>query len=146
MIRVKIEGMKEAIRNIQDWEVEKIRQSRLQVERSAINIEREAKNACPVAPNGGRLRSSISKSVTVSEKGRVLEAQVGTNNVEYAPFVEFGTGSGVSVPANLQEYASQFKGKTGRVRNYPARPFLFPAWEQERPKFLMAMEAILAKR
>jgi HK97 gp10 family phage protein len=143
MIRVKIEGMKEAIRNIQDWEVEKIRQSRLQVERSAINVERDAKNGCPVDTNV--LRSSIAKTVTVSDRGRVLEAEVGTS-VEYAPFVEFGTGSGVSIPAGQEEFAMQFKGKTGRKRSMRARPFLFPAWEQERPKFLRAMEAILAKR
>jgi HK97 gp10 family phage protein len=144
MIRFKIEGMKEAIRNIQDWEVEKIRQSRLQIERSAINIEREAKNLCPV--DFGILRSSIAKTVDASDSGRILSAEVGTN-VEYAPFVEFGTGDGASsIPAELQEYASEFKGKTGRKRNYPARPFLFPAWEQERPKFVKSMEAILAKR
>jgi HK97 gp10 family phage protein len=143
MIRFKIEGMKEAIRNIQDWELEKIRQSRLQIERSAINIEREAKNLCPV--DDQILRPSIAKTVTASDSGRVLEAEVGTS-VEYAPFVEFGTGSGVSVPAGQEEFAMQFKGKTGRKRNYPARPFLFPAWEKERPKFVNAMEAILGKR
>jgi HK97 gp10 family phage protein len=143
MIRFKIEGMKEAIRNIQDWELEKIRQSRLQIERSAINIERDAKNAAPV--DMGILRSSIAKTVTASDSGRVLEAEVGTS-VEYAPFVEFGTGSGVSVPAGQEEFAMQFKGKTGRKRNYPARPFLFPAWERERPKFVKSMEAILGKR
>jgi HK97 gp10 family phage protein len=143
MIRFKIEGMKEAIRNIKDWEVEKIRQSRLQIERSAINIEREAKNLCPV--DDQILRPSIAKKVTATDSGRVLEAEVGTV-VEYAPFVEFGTGSGVSIPAGQEEFAMQFKGKTGRKRNYPARPFLFPAWERERPKFVKSMEAILAKR
>ena len=143
MIRFKIEGMKEAIRNIQDWEVDKIRQSRLQIERSAINIEREAKNLCPV--DDQILRPSIEKKVTATDSGRVLEAEVGTK-VEYAPFVEFGTGSGVSVPAGQEEFAMQFKGKTGRKRNYPARPFLFPAWERERPKFVKSMEAILGKR
>ena len=142
MIRFKITGMKEAVRNIQDWEHEKLRQSRLQIERSAINIEREAKNACPV--DDQILRPSIRKKVTATELGRVLEAEVGTR-VEYAPFVEFGTGSGVSIPAGQEEFAMQFKGKTGRVRNYPARPFLFPAWERERPKFINAMEAILSK-
>jgi HK97 gp10 family phage protein len=142
MIRFKIEGMKEAIRNIKDWEVEKIRQSRLQIERSAINIEREAKNLCPV--DDQILRPSIAKKVTATDSGRVLEAEVGTT-VEYAPFVEFGTGSGVSIPAGQEEFAMQFKGKTGRVRNYPARPFLFPAWERERPKFVKSMEAILRK-
>jgi hypothetical protein len=143
MIRFKIEGMKEAVRNIKDWEVEKIRQSRLQIERSAINIEREAKNLCPV--DDQILRPSIAKKVTATDSGRVLEAEVGTV-VEYAPFVEFGTGSGVSIPAGQEEFAMQFKGKTGRKRNYPARPFLFPAWERERPKFVKSMEAILAKR
>jgi hypothetical protein len=143
MIRFKIEGMKEAIRDLKDWEVDKIRQSRLQIERSAINIEREAKNACPV--DFGILRSSIEKTVGASDAGRILSAEVGTN-VEYAPFVEFGTGSGVSVPAGQEEFAMQFKGKTGRKRNYPARPFLFPAWERERPKFVKSMEAILGKR
>jgi phage gpG-like protein len=143
MIRFKLEGMKEAVRNIKEWEVEKIRESRLQIERSAINIEREAKNLCPVDVE--ILRSSIAKKVTATDSGRVLEAEVGTV-VEYAPFVEFGTGSGVSVPAEQQEFAMQFKGKTGRVRNYPARPFLFPAWEKERPQFIKRMEAILAKR
>ena len=148
MIRFKIEGMKEAIRNIQDWELEKIRQSRLQIERSAINIEREAKNLCPV--DDQILRPSIAKTVTASDSGRVLEAEVGTS-VEYAPFVEFGTGSGAvqalsGASPELREYASQFKGKTGRKRNYPARPFLFPAWERERPKFVKSMEDILAKR
>jgi HK97 gp10 family phage protein len=143
MIRFRIEGMKEAVRNIKDWELEKIRQSRLQIERSAINIEREAKNLCPV--DDQILRPSIAKTVTATDSGRVLEAEVGTS-VEYAPFVEFGTGSGVSVPAGQEEFAMQFKGKTGRKRNYPARPFLFPAWERERPKFVNAMEAILAKR
>jgi hypothetical protein len=143
MIRFKIEGMKEAIRDLKDWEVDKIRQSRLQIERSAINIEREAKNACPV--DFEILRSSIEKTVDASDAGRILSAEVGTN-VEYAPFVEFGTGSGVSVPAGQEEFAMQFKGKTGRKRNYPARPFLFPAWERERPKFVKSMEAILGKR
>jgi HK97 gp10 family phage protein len=143
MIRFKLTGVKEAIRDLKDWEVEKIRESRLQIERSAINIEREAKNLCPV--DDQILRPSIAKKVTATDSGRVLEAEVGTV-VEYAPFVEFGTGSGVSVPAEQQEFAMQFKGKTGRVRNYPARPFLFPAWERERPKFINAMEAILAKR
>lgn len=34
-----------------------------------------------------------------------------SDSVEYAPFVEFGTRARVSVPADLQEYAAQFKGK-----------------------------------
>ena len=33
------------------------------------------------------------------------------SNVYYAPFIEFGTGAKVKVPAELNDYASQFRGK-----------------------------------
>lgn len=33
------------------------------------------------------------------------------SNVYYAPYIEFGTRSKVKVPAELNDYASQFKGK-----------------------------------
>jgi len=33
------------------------------------------------------------------------------SNVYYAPYIEFGTGPKVKVPAELNDYASQFKGK-----------------------------------
>lgn len=33
------------------------------------------------------------------------------SNVYYAPYIEFGTGAKVQVPAELNDYASQFRGK-----------------------------------
>jgi hypothetical protein len=33
------------------------------------------------------------------------------SNVYYAPYIEFGTGAKVKVPAELNDYASQFRGK-----------------------------------
>lgn len=35
-------------------------------------------------------------------------------NAMYAPFVEFGTKTYVQVPADLKDYASQFRGKKGK--------------------------------
>lgn len=54
-----------------------------ELEKMALEIEAEAKKRCPVRT--GRLRASI-------HTGRISEKvyYVGTN-VEYAPFVEFGT-------------------------------------------------------
>lgn len=54
------------------------------VAETALNVERNAKQATPV--DTGRLRSSIG----VSFDGNRLGADVATN-VEYAPHVEFGT-------------------------------------------------------
>jgi HK97 gp10 family phage protein len=64
----------------------------------------------------GRLRNSI--AVEIEEGG--LSAVVGTN-VHYAPFQEFGTS---------------------RMR---ARPFLFPAWEEERERFIAALRRELGE-
>jgi HK97 gp10 family phage protein len=79
---------------------------------SAMRVERDAKQRCPV--DTGRLRSSIQ---VASGKGwRTV-----STNVEYAPYVEFGT------------------------RRRGAKPFLFPAAEAERPRFQAAVQAALAK-
>jgi hypothetical protein len=140
MIKVKLEGLETAIRNLHSWEKEKIRLVANQYDRSALAIEKNAKLKVPV--DVGRLRSDIQKRVTKTDHNRVVNAEV-FNTVKYAPFVEFGTGSLVEVPAEQQEYASQFKGKTGRVRNYRARPYLFPAFEQERPILIQKLTEIL---
>lgn len=52
------------------------------IKNMALDIEKDAKTACPV--DTGNLRASITS--TIGED----EATVGTN-VEYAPYVEFGT-------------------------------------------------------
>lgn len=62
----------------------------------------------------GRLRSSIA----VDSVAGGLGAEVGTN-VEYAPHVEFGT------------------------KRQNAQPFLYPAWEAERAKFIAKASTIL---
>ncbi len=72
---------------------------------AALDTERYAEKLVPV--NKGRLRSSIS-----SEKVKEMEWKIGSN-VDYAPFVEFGTGKKVYIPSEWSGFASQFKGSTG---------------------------------
>lgn len=54
------------------------------LEKIGLTAERYAANLCPV--DTGRLRNSITSAVDSGEKA----AYIGTN-VEYAPYVEFGT-------------------------------------------------------
>ena len=56
----------------------------------------------------GRLRQGQSANTTT-----FLSKQV-TNNVFYAPYVEFGTGRKVKVPPGLEDVAAQFKGPAGQ--------------------------------
>lgn len=77
----------------------------------------------------GFLAGSI-KAGAEREMGVTVEAG-GTSSaggfVLYAPFVEFGTGKKVSIPSDLKDYASQFRGKGIREVNLHARPYFFPA-------------------
>jgi HK97 gp10 family phage protein len=132
------------------------------------------------AVDTGRLRASIAW-----ERLEVLSVRIlaGGTNVGYAPYIEFGTGKFVDVPAELTEYAAGFKGKgTGTFEDMKkyilawmvrkgikpegkqtlkglayiisvklltdgmkAKPFLFPAFFNERPKIIAEIEDVLKK-
>jgi HK97 gp10 family phage protein len=94
------------------------------MENYTIKKQREVARA--VALSALRIESEAKRIVPV-RTGRLrasitahitpVRGEVGTN-VEYAPKVEFGSA--------------------GR----PPKPFLFPAWNQERPKFIASLKAI----
>lgn len=90
-----------------------------ELRKSADRIEAGYKAGVPV--DTGALKASI--NTQESEKGLV---QMIGSNLEYAPYVEFGTGGLVEVPAGLEEYALQFKGSGIKEVNLPARPALYP--------------------
>lgn len=103
-----------------------------EVIRAALNIQRSAKERAPV--DTGRLRNSITVAESEEDLPRSIEegpfrnqiragmltAVIGTN-VEYAPFQEFGTS------------------------RMPAQPYLFPAYEEERPKFVERLQRELGE-
>jgi HK97 gp10 family phage protein len=67
----------------------------------------------------------------------------GGNAAPYAPYVEFGTGSGVNVPQGFEAYAMQFyvNGK-GTMK---AQPFLIPAYLKYKKVFLNDIRKIAKK-
>ena len=73
------------------------------VTKDAANFWEElAKKDAPV--DQGRLRAGVSSKKTGEMKYEVVSAS------EYSAYLEWGTKSRVSVPAELQSYAQQFKG------------------------------------
>jgi HK97 gp10 family phage protein len=102
---VRIEGMSALRRALLNVTREGRRTAQREVLRTLLNIQRRAKERCPV--DTGRLRNSIAFELDEDR----LSGGVGTN-VEYAPFVEHGTS------------------------RMAAQPFLFPAFEEERPQFI----------
>jgi len=67
------------------------------------------------------------------------------NDVEYAPYVEFGTGGMVNIPAGLEDVAAQFKGKGIKKVNLPARPFFFRAFYEKQKELVDNIRTILTK-
>lgn len=101
--------------------------------RKGLKIEAEAKRLAPV--DTGRLRSSI--TTVMDDSGRGVKVRVGTN-VEYAPYIEFGTEPYVIEPDEAE--ALKWTGEDGepvfakKVEHpgIPAQPFLFPAVDKVR--------------
>ena len=93
---------------------------------SCLLVENTAKENCPVA--SGQLRNSITSNVS-GETG-----EVGTN-VEYAPYVEYGTGvfnHGRMTPWRYQDASGEWHTTTGQA----PQPFLVPALDSNRDKIL----------
>jgi len=77
-----------------------------EISASAMKIERDAKRNAPV--NLGTLRQSIHSESTLNGlTGKVIV------DAKYGAYVEFGTGGKVSIPSGFEEFAMQFKGKSG---------------------------------
>jgi HK97 gp10 family phage protein len=75
---------------------------------SALKIQSTAKRLAPV--NFGQLRNSIVVSSEGTASNFIFTVSA---TASYSPYVEFGTGGKVSVPADYAEYAAKFKGKKG---------------------------------
>jgi len=98
------------------------------ISKSTTIIKRDAVRLCPV--DTGRLRQSIAREVTDTDNGIV--GVVGTN-VEYAPYVEYGTGERGAASNPIfgeEEPVSHSAGVRGQV----AQPFLRPAFYNNEQK------------
>ena len=110
-----------------------------------IKIEKYAKALCPVGTpestgkkgyRGGTLRNSITHEV--EEK----ELAVGSN-VEYAPYVELGTGRHFQMPPEWEHFGSE-KG-AGLVEGMTPRPYLRPAVEDHLNEYVDIFKSEIKK-
>lgn len=140
-IDVDLAGLNKAIQKIKSWETEKAQQVKDAVNESALNVQKGAKRRVRVVT--GRLRASI----TIEPFNGGFGMSVGTN-VKYAKPVEFG--SRAHVVRAKRKKALFWPGASHPVKQVnipaqPARPFLFPAWEEEKPELVKALKEALRK-
>jgi HK97 gp10 family phage protein len=127
-ILFRIEGLDALITRLGKLAPEIAKEVAMEVNASALAIQSKARR--DVVVDNGILRNSIQlKEVNTGDK---IMYTVGSR-LRYAPYVEFGTGGTVSVPAGYEDFAIQFKGKGIRKINLRPRPYLIPAFESEIP-------------
>ena len=106
---------------------------------ACTRVENEAKTNAPV--DDGTLRMSITHEIDAAR----LQGIVGTN-VEYAPYVEFGTGifaaggDGRKTPWSYKDAS----GKWHFTKGQHPHPFLVPALDNNRKKIIEDIKGALA--
>jgi HK97 gp10 family phage protein len=109
-----------------------------------------------VPRRSGQLRKSLGRKVKVYRGGAVIAGIIGPRRgfrvqwkgrwidpVNYAHLVEYGRRE--VVPTKKKVLADKVAGKVfgSRVRSVPPRPFLRPAWEQNKDRAVSAIVAAL---
>ena len=91
-----------------------------EIEATTIDISDDAKGRVAVGLSG-----YLKNSIVPTAKDLKGEVKVG---MHYAPYIEFGTGGLVDVPAGLEDFAIKYLGNGIKQVNLAPRPFLFPAF------------------
>lgn len=139
----KLVGMASLKRKLERATGETHRAVEVEVKRSLVAIERGAKKRVKV--DQGELRNSLAHQIHANRMGNMFSGRAGTNKV-HGPPTEFGRRPGSMPPVEAIRRWAKRKGipedaayaialKIARQGTAPA-PFLFPSFEEERPKFI----------
>ena len=105
------------------------------IKKSAFNIEAKAKN------NLKANRSVVTRHLTRNVATQIgdLEATIHASNVKYAIIVEKGSKPHIIRPKNKKALYWEGAKRPVKLVNHPgskAKPFLIPAFESEKDKFI----------
>jgi HK97 gp10 family phage protein len=130
-----IKGIKSVTARFQRLSKQADLQVKSSVRRNADQIFEEALSAVHVKDN--HLRSSGNVNTQNPYLGIVA---FGGSPAPYAPYVEFGTGENVAIPAGFAKFAMEFY-VNGKGRTMP-HPYLIPAYIKYSKIFLKDMRQI----
>ena len=127
---------KEVQSNLKEFQKELPNLFEKALQKACLIVENSAKQNCPV--DDGQLRQSISHKVnkTTGEIG---------SSVQYAPYVEIGTGI-YSTEGNGRQTPWVYrdaKGEWHTTKGMKAQPFLKPALELNRSKVLECFKGLI---
>ena len=112
------------------------------IKKSAFNIEAKAKN------NLKANRSVVTRHLTRNVATQIgdLEATIHASNVKYAIIVEKGSRPHIIRPKNKKALYWEGAKRPVKLVNHPgskAKPFLIPAFESEKDKFIENLKEVI---
>ena len=132
MSEVKITGLRSLVDSYKKAGKDIKKQCAYIVSANAFEGRNEAVRKAPIA--FGKLRQSIGIEVSADK----LEQSV-VANTDYAPYIEFGTGGKVSVPAEWAKMANDFREQNFSnddiKEGMRPQPFMYPAWQKVKKQF-----------
>ena len=139
MAKVVIKGLKNTLDSLKKFGEEAELKIYATTWDNATTIALNAKQQASVTSfDTGKLTQGIQAIETEDGSFKIIAKE------KYSAYVEFGTGTLVSVPPELKEIAEQFKADPKiREVNLPARPFLYPAFVKGRKKYLKDLKKLL---
>jgi len=138
---VKLEGFDELLKTFQKAPEEVKDLFKVELESAAKEIQEQAKLAAPVGL-AGTLRNMIAVDPPTND-GLTWSVSA---RAEYSAYVEFGTGTRVSIAVDDDVRAYEETFKTGKeTTGMYAHPFLFPAVFRQTPLLLEALRKQLQK-
>ena len=135
-LRISTDGFKALEKRLEKMSKDAVDEASKVVDEHIFDINREQKTLTRV--DTGNLKRSNGFSVVDKKYKEIF------NDANYAAYIEFGTGRGKNIPSELNEYASQFKGR-GHSNNIPASPFFFAPFFKRRQKILKDIVKVLQK-
>ena len=143
-VQVKLQGINILLQTLEDYSKEVKEQVYNETSEWAKRTENAAKRDVPFKT--GNLKSTIRTESENNGITWVVKAG-GINGVDYAPYIEFGTGTGVDQSFldeyGLSAYAMQFTGDQDPFSPLPSRSFLYKNARLEFEKTLANIKNIL---
>ena len=143
-VQVKVSGINILLSDLDKYSKEVQQGVYKEVRGWAERTEADAQRDVPV--DTGALKSTIRSVVSQNGLTWIVKAG-GINNVDYAPYIEFGTGVGVNQSFlqeyGLVQYASQFRGNQPPFYPIPARSYLYRNARIEFEKTLTNIKKLL---
>ena len=136
-VNFQLKGADKLIKKLQKYGEQAEKEVGAITKATALDMVADAKRLAP------RDTGKLAQHIFTQEIAKLTQRIYAT--MPYAPYMEFGTGGLVSVPAELKDLAIQFKGAGIRKVNLMPQPFMYPAYIANKQQYIENLKLMLKR-